>query len=116
MSGPSTKCNDRNFSLLAHTRLGRRRRALLARAAQGPIAVADGAVPRMEAAALRRAAHALAGLGLVETFRSQGFSAAGAFCLQLLHLRLTPLGRAVVETFEREITGGRRVRWGRLPA
>lgn len=116
MSDPSTYCCHRKVSPLARHRLGRQRRALLARAARGPVAVVDGPLPRVEAVALRRAAHALAGLGMVETYRHHGLTAAGALCLQLLHVRLTPLGCAVVETFGREITGGRRVRWGRLPA
>lgn len=114
MSGQCTYCCHRNVSVLARHRLGRQRRALLARAARGAVAVVDGPLPRVEAVALRRAAHELASLGLVEIFRRHGLSAAGAICLQRLHVRLTPLGLAVVEKFEREITGGRRVRWACL--
>jgi hypothetical protein len=62
----------------------------------------------------RRAAHALAGLGLVETFKAHGTNSWGSRCPGMVHARLTDKGRKVLDTFRRDFELGRQTRWSKF--
>jgi hypothetical protein len=95
-------------------RLGRRSRELLAEATAGTTQVAQWTFTEVALQARRRAAHALARMGLVVLTKLPGLDAVGSRQKRLLHLDLTDLGRRVVETFRRELAEGRQIRWGKL--
>ena len=89
---------------------------MLRQAAIGPLQLNADVLSRSAQEVRRRAARALAALGLIEVYMAPGYSAWGSWCRRLLHIKITDLGRAVLATFAREFETGARIRWAKFEA
>ena len=101
---------------MTRTRLGAVRRWILREVACHPVQISKGAPTRSAQELRRRAAKALAALGLIEVYKTHGYNSWGSRCPGILHCRITDRGRAVIYTYRREIETGRPIRWARFEA
>ena len=91
-----------------------RRRELLLQAEEGPVASAEGTATYEQAITRRRAAKGLEYHGLVRTYIAPTFDRQCAWNPRMLHVELTPLGRAVVAVAKDRLLSGRQMRWKTL--
>jgi len=91
-----------------------RRRELLLEAERGPIRTVDGTANSVEALVRRKAALGLERAGLARTYLAPGLDNASAWRKRLVHVELTPLGKALVVVAKKRLLNGRQMRWAEL--